>query len=62
MTALFDDNDPEKFADPDCPGCPGCPGCRGGDKVPAFEHFCCPVCNAEWPDEERDPLMIERAL
>lgn len=33
-----------------------CEGCGDGDKVPAKGYFICPVCDAEWPDEEEDSL------
>jgi hypothetical protein len=47
------ERDPDDLADPDCPGC------RGGDKVPAFEYWRCPVCDAEWLEEDLDPQLIE---
>lgn len=31
-----------------------CPGCRGGDKVPAKGYFLCPICDAEWHEEEEE--------
>lgn len=31
-----------------------CEGCGDGDKVPAKGYFRCPVCDAEWPDEDED--------
>jgi hypothetical protein len=48
-----DVDDPEKFADPDCPGC------QGGDKAPAWGYWRCPVCDAEWEDEDSDIEVIE---
>lgn len=44
---------PQDEADPDCEGC------GGGDKVPAFEYWRCPVCDTEWPEDELDPQVIE---
>ena len=38
---------------------PECEGCGGGDKVPAFGYWRCPVCDAEWPNEELDPQVID---
>ncbi len=29
-----------------------CPGCGDGDKVPAHGHWVCPVCDAEWWEED----------
>ena len=29
-----------------------CPGCGDGDKVPAHGYFLCPVCDAEWDQED----------
>ncbi len=29
-----------------------CPGCGDGDKVPATGSWVCPVCDAEWGDED----------
>jgi ribosomal protein L37AE/L43A len=30
-----------------------CPGCQGGDKVPAnADYWRCPVCDAEWYEED----------
>jgi tRNA(Ile2) C34 agmatinyltransferase TiaS len=31
-----------------------CPGCGDGDKVPAKGDWRCPVCDAEWHDEDED--------
>lgn len=31
-----------------------CRGCGDGDKVPAEGYWRCPVCDAEWWDEEDD--------
>lgn len=31
-----------------------CPGCGDGDKVPHRDYWRCPVCDAEWYDEEEE--------
>jgi len=43
----------ETYADPDCEGC------GGGDKVPPFVYWRCPVCDSEWEDEMLDPRVID---
>lgn len=30
-----------------------CPGCGDGDKVPAHGYWQCPVCDAEWYENEQ---------
>jgi len=46
-------DDPEHYADPECPGC------AGGDNAPAFVYWRCPVCDSEWEEEMLDPQVID---
>lgn len=36
-----------------------CPGCGDGDKVPAKGYWRCPVCDAEWFDEEENARWFD---
>ena len=37
-----------------------CPGCGDGDKVPTTGYWRCPVCDAEWHDDDDNEYPPEK--